>query len=396
MARRRPRLVAPDAWRQSSIARFDACPLSLQFDMETRLRQLPGAMGQLGARGTLAHRTFAAALNHMREHGERKIPVDMMMELLARVIAQRDHCTAPGEWASLPPEDVVHLRMSELRWLRVLATRWAYQHEFSIDRVVAVEERLTAPIDVRGPDDTVYRRFITGQPDVLLAGPRQAEATVLDYKTGWAGPAAKREPTEEEPEPEDKLSEQGYVQQTVYGWLVMKTYPAIDRVTLREFYVMADEDPVREATVERWEIERIEDVLAAVISQMDAAVEGGRRSKRWIPVPGTHCGTCVGRRHCPVREEYGIPVTPEDAQLLAREWHVGGEIRKDRTPLLKGWIDAHGPVPIAHAKGRRVVGYKNGSRSLSMFEPKGAAPSPFDPALVAVAREADVLDELPA
>jgi hypothetical protein len=390
---------APLAWRQSDIATFDACPLSLGLRKSINLRQLPGQIGNLGARGVLFHRFAAAAIEHMREHQERSIDVAMAMELLAEVIAQRD----------VADEDVVHLPLADMRWLRVLVTRWSYQHEFTIERVVAVERRLYGEIEVRGPDGTTYTRAVTGMPDVLLAGPGPEEATIIDWKTGFAPPARKREPTEEDPEPSDKLSDMGYVQQVVYGWLVMKNYPSIQRVTEREWYVMAKEDPVREASVERWEMERIEDVLAGVISQMDGAIASlpdllraqakARRAKkpvptgRFFPIPGSHCGVCVGRRHCPVRKNFGIPDTLVEAQRLAREWHVAGEIRTERIPYLKGWVADNGPIPVPHAKGRRVVGFRNGSRSLSLFEPESAPDSPFDPLLEEAARKAGVLSD---
>jgi hypothetical protein len=99
---------------------------------------------------------------------------------------------------------------------------------------------------------------------------------------------------------------------------------------------------------------------------------------------------CVGRRFCPVREEVGIPATLEEAQRLAREWHVAGEIRKERTPYLKGWIAEHGPVPISHAKGRREVGF-NAGNSLSLYEPSVPPPSEYDEGLIEAARESGVL-----
>lgn len=402
-------LVKPEAWRQSRIASFDACPLSLKFSMEVDLRQSPGKMGHLGARGVLAHRCFAAAVNLMRTHREREIGVDQMMELLTRVVAQREWPTSGGGWEPCPDDEVVSLPIEELRWLRVACVRWAYQQTFTIERVVAVERRLYGTIDVVGPDGDIYQREITGMPDVLLSGPGRDEATLIDWKTGWAPPARKKERTPENPDVEDKLSDMGYVQQVVYGWLVLMNFPSIQKVTEREYYVFADEDPVREASVERWEMERIQDILAAKVSQMDAAIEAdpalrvrqaaARKAKkpvpqgRWFPVPGTHCGFCVGRRLCPVRKHFGIPTTEREAQKLAREWHVGGEIRKERIPYVKGWVNEHGPIPIAHAKGRRVVGFKGDSTSLSMFEPEDAPASPFDEELIAAAQDSGVLVE---
>lgn len=443
------KLERPEAIRQSLISKWDQCPLTTRFELESELHQ----GGPLAARGVLFHEFAARALNHMRAYGETSISIDMAMELLTEVIAQRD----------VPEEDVVHLPMRDLRWLRVLVTKWAYQHEFDIQRVVAVERRLSADITVVGPGGTRYERTITGKPDVLLAGPGDDEATVLDWKSGFAPPAVKREAREGEPPIEDKLSDMGYVQQIVYGWLVLKRFPAIQRVTEREYYVMHGE--VREATVTREEIERIEDVLAAVVSQLDAAVdsydellvrqEAARKARKPVPqgrffaVPGAHCSFCPRPFDCPVSDEVHVPRNEREAQRVAQEWLVGAEIRSNRLPLLKGWFDAHGPIPIEHAKGRREVGWvetgtaspevmaaahervrcskcgapvgrrcvrpsrdgyrpdaaplKNphyerwskvadgASRRFVMYEPEGAPDSPLDPLLEEAARAAGVL-----
>lgn len=382
-------LERPETLRQSTIAAFDMCPLSTRFRLESEMRQSPGAMGILAARGTLFHRFAAAAIEHMRAHKERSIGVDMAMELLTEVVAQREYFWEEPR-RPIPDEDVVHLTMRELQWLRVLVAKWSYQHEFSIERVVDVERRLSAEIEVVGPGGERYPRTVTGTPDVLIAGPEDDGATVVDWKSGWAPPARRFDPSEGEAPREDRLSDMGYVQQVVYGWLVMRNYPAIQRVTEREYYVMHGE--VREATVERWEMERIQDVLAAVVAQIDAAVE---RPERFFPVAGTHCAMCPRPRDCPIRDELGIPASFEEAQRLAHEWIVAGVVRSERLPYLKGWVDQWGPIEIAHSKGRRMVGWvrnKTGSgRSFRMYEPEEAADSPLDPLLEEAARERGVL-----
>jgi hypothetical protein len=375
-------LVAPEAIRQSDIATFDGCPLELRFSWESEQR---GDASGLAARGTLFHRFAKAAILHMRAHGERSIPVEIAMELLTEIIAQRD----------VPDDEVVHLPLRELRWLRVLVTKWAHRHSFTIERVVDVERRLYAKLPVIGPGGRTYERTITGQPDVLLAGPEPNGATVLDWKTGWAPPARRVEPEPGEPPPEDRLSDMGYVQQIVYGWLTLKNYPAVESVTEREYYVMHDDDPVREATVWRYELERIEDVLAAVVAQIDAAVEAGPKSRRWFPIAGSHCAFCPRPHDCPIREEVRIPRNEREAQRLAHEWIVAQRVREERMPILKGWVDHHGPIEVRHSKGRRAVGWvknKTGDgRRFVMHEPEDAPPSPFDPLLEEAAAKAGVL-----
>lgn len=395
-------LERPAAVRQSLIAQFDRCPLSTRFALETELRQ----PGWLAARGTLAHRFFQVAVDWMREHEEPSIPVDAAMELLQLVVAQRD----------VPDDEVVHLPMKELRWLRVIATKFAYNHSYSVDRIVSTEERYYATIPVYGPGDTSYAREISGQLDVLLVSPPDG-ATVVDYKTGFA-PAPRQYEKPDQPEREDTLSDLGYAQQVIYGFLVMMNFPSVQWVKLREYYVLSDE--VREATVHRWEMERIQDVLAGIVAQFDAAVDSELRlhekaqqrradagneeplpvsklphSKRFFPVPGTHCGMCPRPRDCPIREEVGIPATEEDAKRVAQEWIVAGEVRSERLKYVKAWVDRHGPVEIEHAKGRRAVGWvpnaTGSGRSFRLYQPQDAPESPFDPMLAAAARERGAL-----
>lgn len=214
---------------------------------------------------------------------------------------------------------------------------------------------------------------------------------IVTHNSGWAPPA--REVKKDEPplgeEADQRLSDQGYAQQVTYGALVLHELPTVNKVTLREFYVMHGE--FREATVERHHLERIQDVLATVVAQMDQAVAAGPESRRWIPTAGQHCGICPRPHACPIREWEGIPTTLEEAQLLAREWHVAGVVRKERLPLVKGWVDAHGPIPIDHALARREVGWipnSNGTgKRFVMYEPEDAPASPFDERMEAVLRD---------
>jgi hypothetical protein len=337
----------------------------------------------MAARGTLFHRWCAKALTIMRRNGETTYPVEQGLELLLEVLAQRD----------VPDDDVVHLPMHQLQWLRVLVTRWceSTQHGggFNAARIIAIEERLTMPLTVPDGNGGSYVRTVTGQPDVLVADPSENPGEhgiiVPDWKSGWAPPArlqdddreARDRGTEDRSE---KLSDAGYAQQVIYGALVLHNFPTVVRVTLREMYVMAGE--YREATVWRHQLERIQDILGSVVSQLDAAFEAGPESRRWVPTAGTHCAICPAPRKCPIKDWEGIPADEAEAQLLAREWLVAAEVRKDRTPLLKGYVDANGPIEIDHGKGRRAVGWIPNSagdgRRFVLHEPDDAPVSPFD------------------
>jgi hypothetical protein len=362
-------MKAPDPLRQSSIARFDACALSLLLSEQSPVRQ----PSDLAARGTLFHRWVARAIAQMRERGWTSYPVEMGLELLLEVLAQRD----------VPDHEVVHLPMRELRWLRVVVTRWCEGGAFNAQRVVAIEERINGVVYVPDGNGGMYERIVTGQPDVLVADPPNG-MICIDWKSGWAPPAKEVERVNGNQDQDQTLSDQGYAQQVIYGLLVLQTYPAVEKVTLREAYLMYGE--YREATIERWQMERVTDILGAVIAQIDAAFEAGPESKRWIPTAGTHCAMCPAPRKCPLTEWLGTPTTVEEAQLVAREWIVAAEVRKERLPLLKGWYDANGPLPIEHAKGRREVGWtpnKSGDgRSFKLYEPEDAPDSPWDERLL--------------
>lgn len=370
-------LVRPEQIRQSSIARFDACALSLLFDL-TQPKELSQQASPMTARGTLFHLWVAKALTNMRANGWQGYPVEMGLELLLDVLVQAD----------VPDDEVVRLPMMELRWLRVLVTRWCENVAFDAARVLEIEERLNMAIQVPDGRGSSYERIVTGQPDVVVAA-GQGHIVVVDWKAGWAPPAREVEKQYTNDSDDQRLSDQGYAQQVTYGALVLANYPSVDKVTLREFYVMHGE--YREATIERYQLERIHDVLATVIAQMDQAIAAGPDSRRWIPTAGMHCGICPRPHACPIREWEGIPTTLEEAQLLAREWHVAGVVRKERLPLVKGWVDAHGPIPIDHAKGRREVGWVANStgtgKRFVMYEPDDAPESPWDERLEAVLRD---------
>jgi hypothetical protein len=371
------RLEAPDPLRQSSIARFDNCALSLLLEAQSPVQQ----PSNMAARGSIFHRWVAKALEQMKAEGWTSYPVEMGLELLLQVLAQRD----------VPDDEVVHLPMSELRWLRVLVTRWCEGGEFDAQRVLEIEQPLYMKVKVPDGQGGTYERTVKGTPDVIVADPGTAPGLIIpDWKTGWASPSKQQGELDRQGEERtDKLSDQGYAQQIIYGALGLVNYPAVERVTLREAYLMWGE--YREATVHRWELERVMDILGAIIAQIDAAFAAGPDSARWVPTAGTHCGICPSPRRCPLKDWEGIPANVAEAQLLAREWIVAGQVRKDRLPLVKGWVEAHGPIEIDHGKGRREVGWLANStgngRRFALYEPEDAPASPFDERMEAVLRD---------
>lgn len=330
----------------------------------------------LAARGSLFHKWHHQALNLMRENQERILHPDQGIELLVEVLMQRN----------VPADEVIPISMKEMRWLRVLVVKWCLTMELSIERLVDVERRLFA--DLTLPDGTIKK--ITGQLDTLFSGPGLNEALSIDAKTGYARP---KEPRSENPSAEQSLTELGWVQSLVYAFLVFRNFASVDVFTFREWHVLWGES--REARIERWEAERMEDVLAAQVALLDQAVREGPESERWVASAGPHCAMCARPRDCPIREQVGIPSDEQEARRLAQEWIVAGKVREERRPLIQGWVDAHGPVEVPYSGGRRVVGWDisgEGKRRFAMYEPKPML-SPYDDQLVEAARERGALVE---
>jgi hypothetical protein len=365
-----------DAYGQSLIAAFDTCPRRALYALLNQQRSSP-----LAARGTLFHRWHRLAINEMVQQQESRMPVEQGMELLSEVMLQRD----------VPAEEIVPITMRELRWLRVLAVKWCETMELSVDRVVATELRLF--MDLPLPTGEVLR--VTGQLDTLIAGPAEGQATSIDAKSGYARPSRSRSQGDEPDQSgENGLTALGWVQSLVYAALVFANYPSINTFTFREWHVLWAES--REVTIQRWEAERMQDVLAAQVSLLHEAVLAGPDSERWVASPGGHCALCAGRRHCPIRKQVGIPADEEEARQMAGEWVLAAEIRKERAVMLKGFVDAHGPIEVAFSHGRRFVGWDyspDGSRSFSVFEAKPVAGAAVPESLEAAAREAGVLSD---
>lgn len=365
-----------DSYRQSLIAAFDSCPRRALYALLNQQRS-----SDLAARGTLFHRWHRLAINEMVAQQEPRMSVEQGMELLSEVILQRD----------VPPEEVVPIPMRELRWLRVLAVKWCESMTLSVDRIVATEKRLF--MDLTIPGGEVLR--VTGQLDTLLAGPAAGQALSIDAKSGYARPSRSRlQGDEPNQEGESGLTALGWVQSLVYAMLVFANYPSIDSFTFREWHVLWSES--REVTIQRWEAERMQDVLAAQVSLLHEAVLAGPGSERWVASPGPHCALCSGRRHCPIRRQVGIPADEEEARQMAGEWVLAAEIRKERAVMLKGYVDANGPIEVAFSHGRRFVGWDyspDGSRNFTVFEAKPISGARVPESLEAAAREAGVLSD---
>lgn len=353
--------------RQSFASSFDDCELSALF----QIKYENGWSTHPQARGTLFHRYAAEVLRTMREQDTEEIPIGVARELLEEVCYQR----------GIPARDRVRVPLRELPDLEMAAIKFARDNRFTVRNIVAIERRLEAELDVpHWQTGEVYHRKLTGQIDALIARPPD-EAVVLDWKDTWMLP-----PEHEEDADRPGLSYHGYFQQWWYAWLVMRTFPAVQAVVLREFYVRRTK--ARPARVTRQDLPRIEQRLRYLISALDRALASGQPRNlklrtldehgSWKPSPGKHCHWCAASPRCPVEElvrgDGGIE-TPEDAAKWAAVRTVAKAAHKRADAVLMPYADLHGPIPIKNAKGRRLLGYRkiaNGKTRWDEFTPDGS------------------------
>jgi hypothetical protein len=387
--------------RQSLLSKFDDCPLSALLD----LKYANGWSTHPQARGTVFHLYAAKVMQTLREEKSQTIPVQLAEQIMVEACRQEtDHLGEP-----IDPRDIVRVPLRQMPELRMAARKFAKDNEFSSHRIIDIEKRLSAVVTYSHPDGGFVERELTGRIDALLYEEPVADqitgevitppgAIVIDWKDTWALPP---EPKERDPGDyvgEDDelrgLSYHGYFQQRFYGWLVMKNYPSVQRVTLREFY--ARKTKARKATLTRDRLPEVEEELSILAQAFDFAIaqgepawpfgvtwEDGERildiesMGRWKPQPGRHCGFCVGARQCPVDEDVRIEAggaftSWPRALKAAAELQVVERARKVLIDALKGFVETQGaPVPVKSSKGRRVVGWyetKRGRR-FGLFTP---------------------------
>lgn len=360
--------------RQSLWARFNDCHLGGLFEMRAGRFSNPYA-----AAGTLFHSFAAEALRTMREQKETRIPPAEALEIMYEVAAQRD--VEPWDRVVLPQQFWPHLRLCVLKFAKDMS--------FSVDMLVAIEERITVPLPYRMPDGSAGERLFSGQPDALLFDPPDG-AVVIDFKTGRALPPEPRKALDEytymdsEKEALTRLSWEGYAQQRAYGMLVMRRYPSVQRVTLREVYVYRG--VTREATIFRADLEHVEREIATDLEQLDRAVAAGPRfagtglpRDPWPASPGRSCSWCSGANRCPIEataRSYKAIASPEEAERAAAEFHVADGVRATTRKALKEYCEVTGElIPVRNAKGRKVMGFNvksDGSQSFGVFTPEGS------------------------
>lgn len=366
-------------YRQSLLSSFDDCALATLFDLEgyhfTNSAQ---------ARGIIFHRFAAEVLRTLRRTGETRMPTEEAMAILYEQSAQRD----------VPDEDVVIVPARERRLLRIASLMFV-SNEFDMHKLIDVERRLEATV-VYDSGEGPLERLVSGQPDALLADPPTEEdpdsgAVVLDWKTTLKAPP-KGDAGDHWDDPA-RLSYEGYFQQRVYAYLVLKTYPSVNRVRLREYYVL--DRVARYGTVYRGDMEHLERELSVQVELLDRAIMGGSKSKLWQPSPGRHCGYCPAATRCPIlpdeRVAQGGITSQAQAEKVGAQFVVVDEAREYLRQGAKNWVEVHGPLSVKSAKGRYELRFRRNKtgkgKTFGMYVPDDSDRGPKDPNLEAIFAE---------
>lgn len=348
--------------RQSRLSTFDKCALEAHFEEEFRRDW----SGHPQARGIIAHRVYARALQVMHEHNERRIETDVILELLFDTLRQADadtECPMCGKEIVEQKDgratcavghsfrsDLVNIPFEQIKDLRWEVVKFAHDNEFDIENLVDIEHRLRGTLTYPGSNGAKIERVLTGQLDALfVAGEDDDEAVVIDYKSTWDLPAPQ------------EVGFEGYFQQRFYAWLVMVNYPAFQRVTTREHYTRFS--ATREATVERVQLEYITAELAALAERFDRAFE----QENFPPSPGRHCQLCPRPGSCPIFPGVRVEGAITDdamAHRYAGEALVAKAAYEQRQKALRAWASVRGAVPITSTPGReRVWGFRESKRT---------------------------------
>lgn len=363
--------------RQSLLANFDNCALMTRFSLEA-----VGYNNAAQARGIIWHLFAKRFLETLARTGEAGMRVSEGLEILYEASAQRD----------VPDDEVVVLSAKERRLLRIAVVKFCTENQrFDMRRLMSAERRLFAEVEYPDPDGGVVRRSITGQPDALLSDPPDG-AVVLDWKMWLQAPA--RYTGNLTRDHAAGVSYMGYFQQRVYGLLVMRKYPSVRRVTLREFYPLVGE--ARTATVYPEDLEHVERELSNLCELLDRAIGGGSASALWRPSPGLHCNYCPRPASCPIAPEEraveGGITTAAEAARSAADYVVAKRVGKALHEACKAWVMLHGPIPVKDSRGRHELRFRKNStgsgQQFGVHVPEQSDRGPEDPSLAAAFAEA--------
>ena len=339
--------------RQSALRAYDQCPMRALAEARRDFTDYTNAPAALG---TAYHLVAEEMIRTLWQQGERQMPQAEGLEVLYQALT-RDDCP--------------HLTDAQIRDLRVMVLQFC-AIEWPASRLIAVEGRLHATVPC--PDGV--DRVITGQPDVLLADP-PAGAVCVDFKTSWSVPSAPRDGNWDRDHGRPYLSERGAFQMDTLGLLIMRTYPAIGRVILREYFPRRNE--FREATLERDELEHVERRLGVLAQRFTSDLENGVVGE---PRPGAWCSHCPIVRECPVPDtDRGVGALTDEAtaDAEAARWVAVRALEKQERAALKAHHESTGYAP-AVGDGRTVRWKTNedGRRSFDAHEPEDPTPPQSD------------------
>jgi hypothetical protein len=290
--------------RVTGIRSFCQCPLAAKWQAESDWSNVP--MDQ----GTIGHRVAEEIVSTLQRQGESRMPTQEAVEVLREVYAEMG--------VPLPAKELRDLRLMILNFCEI---------EWPVRRIMAIEERLFA--DVACPDGVT--RTLTGRPDILVADPPDG-ITAVDLKFGYRRPPQPREDTAEAWDADGGkryLSPEGLLQLSLYGLLIMRNFPAVGRVNLREQHVRWGEH--RRATLTREELEHVEYEVGAHLMMFDKALAEGDESATWKPRPGAHCSYCPRPLDCPIPpQERGEGAVHDEASMqVYAEAYVPTKAQKD-------------------------------------------------------------------
>lgn len=265
------------------------------------------------------HLVAEEILRTLHRQGERQMPTEEAMAVLYEQLA-RPECP--------------HLSTEQMNTAKILTLQFS-KYEWTAERIVAVEERLMA--DIKCPDGET--RTLTGSPDAIIADP-PGGAVLVDLKFGRTVPPKPRHPDSQEEWRKDGgrpyLSERGAFQLDCYSLLVMRNYPAIERTILREVHIRIDE--LREATLEREELEHVERRLGVHLQRLELVLMGELEPE---PRAGHHCHYCPRPHECDIPYQdrgEGAIQDPASAKLRAERWAAADAVRDRDGKALKGYL----------------------------------------------------------
>jgi hypothetical protein len=315
-------------FRQSTLRAHATCPRRTRAELEAG--DITTGWSEASADlGTVVHAILAEIMATLARLGEKQMPTEE-----ATVIAWEVYNALP---VTLPAKE-----LADMEWMVQSFCKYQWRPE----RTLAIEE----PIRVELVCDDGEVRTVKGQPDLVIADPPRGLVCV-DHKTGMARPKAPRQVPEDATAVEGKqyLSDVGLFQRQVYGLLLLHRYPSAGYVTLRELALRYPDEPPREASLFREELEHVEKAVRSRMMKLDRALREGPDSELWSPRAGKHCRRCPVGRSCPVPPEMrgdGVIGSQEDADAAAHQFSVAGAQADQAREQSKVWVEA------GHAPGR--------------------------------------------